>query len=389
MKIYWIVSNYPHRHDVQAGIFYRFFAEELVKAGVDLTVIAPTPYAGAVLAAISSSWKRYHLSPKEEVVNGVKVYRPRYITHPDEAYRGIPHRFMLRALKKIDLEKPEIVHGFGAYPASYAAVEYAAFRGVPAVTTFIGSDVNEYPQHNERSMNRFLHIVDRSSKVLVVGAALADKVKSISKTDAEVMYMPIKSLDSTPLSKELARKTLGLPLEKFIVFYAGNLTESKGVPELCEALKQLDTHSDIFGVFAGKDSPVSVKYSTLPNTLWLGLLEHSKILDMMAAADVLVLPSHNEGIPGVIKEAGQMNLPVIATNVGGIPEILGTDRGYTILPRDVEAIRKSILHVKNNYVEATEAAQRLGEFVTANFHSSVVVKKQIAVYNEVISRSDA
>ncbi len=51
----------------------------------------------------------------------------------------------------------------------------------------------------------------------------------------------------------------------------------------------------------------------------------------MSAADVLVLPSYSEGLPTVLVEAGSLGLPVIASAVGGIPELLGRDRG-TILP---------------------------------------------------------
>lgn len=384
MKIYWIVSNYPHLHDVQAGIFYRIFAEELVKAGVDLTIIAPTPYTGAVLAAISPTWKKYHLSPEKEEVNGVKIYRPRYLTHPQEVYRGIPHRFILRAIRKLNLAKPDLIHGFGAYPASYAAVEFAAQLDVPAVTTFIGSDVNEFPFHSARSMSRFLHTVSRSTKLFAVGEMLAKKVEVIAKVKPDVMYMPVRKLANTPLSKDLARKTLGLPDSTFLLLFVGYISEAKGIVELCTALQQRENQKDITCVFVGKESHLSVKYAKLTNAIWRGQMEQTEVLNYMNAADLLVLPSHNEGIPGVIKEAGQMNLPTLASNVGGIPELLGNERGYMIEPKNSALLLEEIVKIKNNYDDAKLRAQRLHEFVNAEFDAATVVKKQIAEYQKLI-----
>ena len=101
-KIWWLVSNYPHKADIQAGIFYKNFAEELAKY-VDLTVIAPTPASNRLLSMFSSKWKRYLNTPEKEVVNGVTILRPRYTSHPREVYIGIPHRFILHALKKLSL----------------------------------------------------------------------------------------------------------------------------------------------------------------------------------------------------------------------------------------------------------------------------------------------
>ena len=204
MKIYWIVSNYPHLHNVQAGIFYKDFAEALVKKGIDLTVIAPTPFAGSLLAALSAKWKIYQDAPFYEEQNGVKIYRPRYFTHPGEVYRGIPHYFMLRAIKKLNLPAPDVIHGFGGYPAAFAAKNFAG-DNIPFVSTFIGSDTHDYPNVNSKSLSRFNFLVKKSQKVLAVSKDLAARIFNLTAVKADVIRMPFNASHLSLLTKQEAR----------------------------------------------------------------------------------------------------------------------------------------------------------------------------------------
>jgi teichuronic acid biosynthesis glycosyltransferase TuaC len=83
----------------------------------------------------------------------------------------------------------------------------------------------------------------------------------------------------------------------------------------------------------------------------------------MSAADVLVLPSYREGLPTVLVEAGSLGLPVIASAVGGTPELLGADRGTILDEVSPAAIGAALDRFELQRSAATEAAARLRDHV--------------------------
>src|SRR3546814_1866729 len=69
---------------------------------------------------------------------------------------------------------------------------------------------------------------------------------------------------------------------------------------------------------------------------------HAELPTWMQAADLLCLPSHSEGVPNVVLEAMSCGLPVVATRVGGIPEVLPDLAGIMVPPRDVPALAAAL-----------------------------------------------
>ncbi|MBK7430443.1 MAG: glycosyltransferase [Bacteroidetes bacterium] len=385
-KIWWLVSNYPHKADIQAGIFYKNFAEELAKY-VDLTVIAPTPASNRLLSMFSIKWKRYLNTPEKEVVNGVTILRPRYTSHPREVYIGIPHRFMLHALKKLSLGKPDLIHSFGGYPVAMAAALYAKKFHVPLLNTFTGSDVNDYPFLGVKQNRNFKYLSDAALLNITVSDHLALQYKKLTGKNARRLYLPFSADEVPSIIKAEARKYLELPDDKFIVLYVGYLYETKGVRELITALKDLESVKSVYAIFCGGRTGLVSKINSLKNARYEGQLPIETVMKYMKAADVLVLPSYMEGIPGVVKEAGMTGLPVIATNVGGIPELLKDGKGILIPAKDSAAIKNAIETVMSDNQGAIDRATQLRSFIEQNFNVSQISKDQVEIYNELVSRS--
>jgi teichuronic acid biosynthesis glycosyltransferase TuaC len=100
----------------------------------------------------------------------------------------------------------------------------------------------------------------------------------------------------------------------------------------------------------------------------------------MSAADVLVLPSHSEGLPTVLVEAGSLGLPVIASPVGGIPDLLEHGRGTLLRGVSSAAIGEALDGFERNRSSAEAAARRLREFVLAEHDVDTNAGRLLDVY---------
>lgn len=148
----------------------------------------------------------------------------------------------------------------------------------------------------------------------------------------------------------------------FSIIYVGSLIIRKSVDTLLQAVSQLkdyNIHLSIVG-----DGPergnlyLLAQKLQLENISFLGRQNPDKIQDLIGMSSCLVLPSLSEGTPNVVKEAMGCAVPVIATDVGGIPELLIHNRtGLLFKPQDVEKLIKNIKILHNN----VEFASMLGE----------------------------
>ena len=280
--------------------------------------------------------------------------------------------------------RPDLVHGHFAYPMGLAALVVAKRLGVPCVVTLHGSDVNLDPARSRGAARRFRLAVTGADLVICVSQAL--KARTLQLTGRIVDYLPI-GIDlhrfPSPLTREQARARLQLPLDKPIILYLGNLFPGKGVLVALEALGH-PSLALALGVFVGS-GPLGRTVAAQANCLWRGSVSNPEIAVYLAAADVLVLPSFAEGLPTVLVEAGAGGTPVVATGVGGIPELLGEDRGTLIDPGSADALREAILATLAAPGEARRKAERLHAHVLETFDASGNAERLLERYQGLLS----
>jgi glycosyltransferase involved in cell wall biosynthesis len=103
---------------------------------------------------------------------------------------------------------------------------------------------------------------------------------------------------------------------------------------------------------------------------------------------VLVVPSRAESLPYIVLEAAAVGLPMLATSVGGIPEIFGPDAGVLIPPGDPEALANAIGHALQDRGARHSAALRLKARVRAAFSADVMADAILDAYREALGRRD-
>lgn len=198
--------------------------------------------------------------------------------------------------------------------------------------------------------------------VLVNARSLRASVKRVNLfTKVKVLYNGIDEVFFSPSHKrEEIRRVLGIPLGAFVVVAVGSLTEKKGHRYLLEACKQLP---GMYLLIVG-DGYLRLeleKYAS-DHIRFLGV--RSDIRDLYAASDAVVLPSLWEGMPNVILEALASGLPVVATNVGGVSEVVNDgENGFLVPTRDPVALAQALKKVGDAHTRARLA-----------YHASLSVK---------------
>jgi glycosyltransferase involved in cell wall biosynthesis len=233
---------------------------------------------------------------------------------------------------------------------------------------------------------------------------LADVTTNVSKAGVErylrigaapagrIRLMPdgvdISQFDSRRTRHEILRSSLGFP-DAFVFLVAARLEPAKGIDVLLQALTLLRAHQDDVAVLIAGDGSQRVKLEAEASSLglnaetvrFLGLRDD--IPDLMEAADALVLPSRWEGLGVVLLEAALSLLPVVATNVGGIPEIVQDGvTGFLVPPEDSEALAHAMARVIALTPDQRNVMGRSGRrIVEENYSLTAVVDTWLDLYS--------
>lgn len=213
-------------------------------------------------------------------------------------------------------------------------------------------EVHDFP---ERKFAFYKALFHRVRYILVTNTWKIKKIEELfgvsqDKILCERNAVDIKEFDIA-LTKEEARKKLGLPIDGDIVVYTGHLYEWKGVDVLAETAKMLPPDTLVIFV-GGTESDVqrfSKKYGDVKNISIQGHRDHSEIPLWQKAADVLVLPNTaKENIskyytsPMKLFEYMASKRPIVASNIPSVAEILNDSNAVLVQPDDPQDLAQGI-----------------------------------------------
>ncbi len=241
----------------------------------------------------------------------------------------------------------EVVLSSWIFPDSCAVAALA--RDFPFVSIAQGSDVHQYLKMPLRrraivsSMRKAAGVVTRSA---ALASLLADA--GLPREKLHPVYNGIDFTQFRPGSKIAARIALGLPGSAATILFVGNLLPMKNPLLLLRAHAQL-TGAHLILVGGGplekEARQLAAELGTTGRVTFAGRRSVEEVARYMQAADVLALPSRNEGVPNVILEAFACGLPVVASRVGGIPEVHNRDFLGQLIPEgDVASLVKALRH---------------------------------------------
>lgn len=385
--IAWLVTDYPWAGDPIPGAFHRTAVRALAGHGARLVVAAPVPLTPWPLPRLSRRWAAYAAIPAldRDADGAMEIRRPRWPAVPRLPAWSRPERALAGAtLRALDAgERPVLVHSHVAFPAAVAGRIVARELGVPHVVTVHGSDINTWPAAHPRQLPSVVAALREADALVAVSGALAARAEAVCGRRPEVLPIGVDTAALAPARPEeraAARAALGLRDEDMAVAYVGRLTAPKGAGRLVDAMAMAPARARL--VLAG-DGPL-LGHGAGDRVRYLGARGREGVAALLQAADVLVLASDGEGMPTVLVEAGAAGVPVIASAVGGIPELLADGRGTLLADTRPATIAAAIARLADEAKAAATAARALRDHVLEHYDAGTNAGRLLARYRELI-----
>ena len=363
MRVLAITKIFPNAVEPLSAPFNRQQFAALARR-CELEVAATIPwFPGAGLLGRWSSAGKLARVPRTEQIAGISVRHPRTLFVPRLAHGAWGPLYLasiapglLRYRGKID-----IVLGTWAYPDGFAAVIAARLLGVPCVVKLHGSDINviaKLPGPRRQTAWALAH----AARVVAVSRALGDEVAALG-VPRERIALVMNGVDSDLFhlrDRAQARRELGLP-DGPMALCVGNLKPEKGVLDLARAWAHVarDLPDARLVIVGGGPLRAELEAQLPPRATLAGPQPLAKVPIWMAACDVLVLPSHIEGMPNVVLEALACGRRVVASAVGGVPDLITSDAlGAMVPPQQPEALAAALTQALRTSYDAAAVAER-------------------------------
>ena len=253
-------------------------------------------------------------------------------------------------------EKYDIVHAFNI-PSAFAMRYAKANKKVLSVHGMYSDQINAL--HSDITTNAAklaeAKVLKWADKLTTDSMMVKKQYKEKLGVDFDCIYSPldIKKFKDIP----------NVPKKEKQIVYIGRDSYEKGI----DVLKKIENEID-----------ADVVYCTD--------MEWKEAMLKLKESNILVIPSRMESIPQVIKEAFYLKIPIIATNVGGIPEIIiHEETGMLVPPDDPKKLKETIIQLLSNKELTEKLANNGFDFVMNNFTWEVLLPKYIKFYEKLLN----
>jgi len=286
--------------------------------------------------------------------------------------------------------KPSVIHCFLPLTTFMGALSGRIAR-VPLVVTSrraLGTHQRRYP-----ILRPLDHVASRlSHRISVNSQAVWNDMVRRDNVDASKLVLIYNGVDTGPFEaalfyREDVRRDQGIKASAKVMTVIANLIPYKGHSDLIQAAKEVvNRFPDAIFLLVGEDRGIQkeleqrvVDFGIGQSVRFLG--RQDDVPKLLAASDISILPSHEEGFSNVILESMAAGLPVVATDVGGNGEaILDGITGWLIPPKDPRALGVKIIDLLKDPDRAKEWGRRGRERVNRAFTVNRMVAAHIELY---------
>lgn len=307
---------------------------ELLKSDFELSILIPIPF---------SEWfKRLKMIKQTDNIRYVPYF---YLPKIGRRFYSV---FMFLSilihsglwLKK---RKADSIMASWAFPEAVAASWLSRVYKTKFFFKVHGSDINLHGKVAARA-KQILSAGKNAQGILSVSRALANELTGIGVNPEKIQVI------YNGVNHEKFGQSYPVTYKSPYILFIGNLKHDKGVMELIEGFNKVkNQYPDLHLIFAGSGvmQNAITEFANTQNisdrVTLLGNINHDELPAWLSNASALCLPSYNEGVPNVVLESMAAGTPVLATNVGGIPEILNEEVcGKLIIPKNSNAVAKGL-----------------------------------------------
>ena len=337
-----ITCNFPNREQPHRG-HSTYQVLRILSRWMNVQVFCPTPI-------YPSWWKpRKFVFPQAD-----STYSPGDVPVQYLGYRAVPGlsrpsngfaaaRAVFPYVKDF---RPELILNYAIYPDGIASIVVGKKLHAPVVLCATGSDIHSIPDPLTRRLTQWA--LRRASWVNFVSEDLRKRGIHLG-APAERTRAILNGVDTTIFhvkDRQAARRALGLEVGCRLILFVGWLARHKGIEELMRAFTSLAPYYQGLKLACIGDGVLKQRLDTgrvrERNVLFPGRCTSPEVSLWMAAADVVCLPSYAEGCPNVVLEALASGRPIVASAVGGIPEVVNERNAILVPPRDVPRLTQAL-----------------------------------------------
>lgn len=301
---------------------------------------------------------------------------------------GVDPRALIRLGQVVRQFQPDIVHSHG-YVLAYT-LGPATLAGVPGQVHTIHNVAGWDMPWWGRPILSLAALIGVAP--VAVSAEVARTARSANRTEALIIPngIPVESYQSASRTRQRWRTENGFGQDDLLIVSVARLTRQKNHSLLLQAFARLMPAPDVQLVLVG-DGPLKEELQREAATL--GIVDQVRFLgvredvpDILAASDIFALSSDAEGNPLALMEAMAAGLPVVATAVGGVPELLTNGRdGFVVSPGDPDALAAALSQLVGSSEQRQAMGQDAESKALATFDIVHTVQSYVDLYEKLIS----
>lgn len=389
MRILVLSHMFPWPGNPGKGIFVKQQAEEMLRQGLDVYIVAPRPWTPVVLRKLKRKWANFASIPRQRKEGHLAVESPPYLALPRIGYASAGKRMCLATMpliKRMHIAQPfDIIHAHSALPDGQAALGIKKRLGIPVVVTIHGKDVNQSIYVNKACRDSLADVLDKADAVI----AVSERVKRIVSKKfgaTEKLTVINNGFDSEMFSP------LEYNLSSEVVVSVSNLVASKCLEENISVLSKLVNKYPRLRYLIIGEGPERSRLMSLAQRLdvsdkveFVGYVPNEQLSKHLSGAAFFSLPSKSEGFGIAFVEAMAAGLPVIARRGEGIEDVIS--HGVTgFLVRSSSELTNTWDKLLTNRVFAQKVGASAAHHVRNNYSWRANVRKLCHLYELIASR---